>query len=281
MQAMLEMASITLLGLSILFVWMPTKQAWLVPYACFLICAIASGWVQPIGLLSLCVFGLIIRLSALGLQKWKAYAVNTLVVITALVAASHLAPGFTTLSLFENAQLSENTSWTALRFTADKPSFGLFLLVAKRDFLCSSLREFGRALNATIVVILAGCACIYLLSLMIHFMTFDISLSWLVAIWFIRNLVFTVVAEEVFFRGFVQPTIEGSLRTRHKAIIALLMTSLLFGVVHLYGGWQYGLLATAAGILYGYAFMNSRKLEMAMLAHVALNTGHMFFFSYP
>ena len=49
----------------------------------------------------------------------------------------------------------------------------------------------------------------------------------------------------------------------------------------MYGGWQYGLLATMAGVVYGYAFMRSGRIEMAIVAHTALNTGHVLLLSYP
>ncbi len=281
MHGPLTIVSILLLGLSILAVWLPNRRAWLAPYGCFIICALASGWIQPIAVLSLCTFSLVVWLSVLNLQGWKAYAVNTLVVLTALVAAAHIAPGFLSFSALEDTQLSDKTAWSALRFSADKPSIGLFLLVANRDFLCRSFSEFGRSLSAIAVVIIAGCAAIYLFSLQIGFIEVDVSFSWAIAIWFVRNLIFTVVAEEALFRGFIQPKIATQLSTRYASIIAVLLTALLFGSVHLYGGWQYGLIATIAGALYGYAFMKTGKIEMAMVAHVVLNLGHILFFSYP
>ena len=145
MHTPMAIASILLLGFSILAVWLPNRRAWLVPYGCFVIFALASGWIQPIAILSLCAFALVVWLSAINLQGWKAYAVNTLVVFTALAAAAHIAPGFLSFSILADTQLSDNTAWSALIFSADKPSIGLFLLVANRELLCRSFSEFRRA----------------------------------------------------------------------------------------------------------------------------------------
>jgi hypothetical protein len=281
MHTPLTIASILFLGLSIVAVWLPNRRAWLALYGCSIICALASGWIQPIAILSLCTFALVVWLSAWNLQGGKAYAVNTLVVFATIVAAAHIAPGFMSFNVLEDTQLSDRTAWSALRFSADKPSIGLFLLVSRREFLCRSFSELGCALATSAWVITAGCAAIYFFSLQIGFIELDVTFSWVIGIWFVRNLIFTVVAEEALFRGFIQPKIESHLSTRNRSIIAVLLTAILFGSVHLYGGWQYGLIATIAGVLYGYAFMKTGRLEMAMVAHVALNLGHILFFSYP
>lgn len=277
----LTIASILFLGLSMISVWMPSKRAWIAPYAGFIVCGLASGWIQPIALLSLCAFALVVRMSMLRLQRWRAFAVNTLVVITAVLAAAHIAPGFSSFTILENTRLSNETGWSSLRFSADKPSIGLFLLLANRDCLCRSFAEFARVLRKSVFAIILGCVSVYFISMQIGFIELDITFSWLILIWFIRNLMFTVIAEEALFRGFLQPRIETALDTRTSPYQAMFITAILFGSVHLYGGWQYGLVATIAGVLYGYVFMKTGRLELAIGAHIALNTGHLLFFSYP
>lgn len=278
---MIDVFAIIAMALSIAAVWSSVRYAWLGMYTVFVALALLAGWIKPIALLSLSVFALVVWLSTLKKTKLVSVAVNTLLVLVTLVAAARLAPGFTNILLLEDTQLSDNTGWSALRFSADKVSIGLFLLVAHRELLCKTLKEFSRILMPNIVPITAGCLGIYVVGLIVGFATLDVTLSPLVFIWLFRNLIFTVVAEEAFFRGFIQYRLQSSLASQHAPTYALIISAALFGLVHVYGGWQYGLLATMAGILYGYVFMKTGRIEISIVAHSVLNTGHVILLSYP
>jgi len=278
---MLELLAISAMSLSIAAVWSPVRHAWIGVYSVFIILALLAQWIKPIALLSLSVFALVVWLSTLKKTKLVAVGVNTLVVLVTLVAAARLAPGFTNILLLEDTQLSNNTGWSALRFSADKVSIGLFLLVAHRELLCKTLKECNRILVPNIVPVIVGCLGMYLVGLMVGFATVDVTWSPLVFVWLFRNLIFTVVAEEAFFRGFIQSRLQSSIVSPHAPIYALLISAVLFGLVHIYGGWEYGFLATLAGILYGYVFMKTGRIELSIVAHSVLNTGHVILLSYP
>ena len=89
------------------------------------------------------------------------------------------------------------------------------------------------------------------------------------------NLFFTCVAEEAFFRGFLQ-------RELGRALVgfgggqplAVGGSAALFGLAHWAGGWSYVLLAALAGLGYALAFRASGRIEMAILAHFGLNAVH-------
>lgn len=206
---------------------------------------------------------------------------NTFVVLVALIAAAHIAPGFNHILLLQDTRLSDSTGWSALRFSADKPSIGVFLLVAHRETLCRSIVELARTLSRVLPVIIAGCLPIYILALIIGFSTIDITASMTLIVWMLRNLFFTVVAEEAFFRGFIQSRLQNAIPSVHAQTFAIAISAAAFGSVHLYGGWQYGLLATLAGGMYAYAFHKTGRLEAAIVSHIALNTGHILLLSYP
>jgi membrane protease YdiL (CAAX protease family) len=84
--------------------------------------------------------------------------------------------------------------------------------------------------------------------------------------------VFTALPEETCFRGLIQGLVQ-----RHTArpISALLITSVLFGLAHLNNGpapdWRYFLLATLAGIAYGWAFQRTGRLAAPALAHLLVD----------
>ena len=63
-------------------------------------------------------------------------------------------------------------------------------------------------------------------------------------------------------------------------ILAIGIAGTLFGVAHVGGGWSYALLATLAGVVYGYGYWKTNRLEVPILTHVLLNAGHIVFFSY-
>ncbi|WP_186644786.1 CPBP family intramembrane glutamic endopeptidase [Fluviispira vulneris] len=100
------------------------------------------------------------------------------------------------------------------------------------------------------------------------------------------NLFLVCVAEEVFFRGFLQRKIFEFLSKYFKAkvsapVLANVFVAVLFGYAHLYSGYLFAIFAFIAGLGYGYAYQKSGKIEAAILAHFGLNLIHFIFFTYP
>ncbi len=67
-------------------------------------------------------------------------------------------------------------------------------------------------------------------------------------LWVLNNLLLVTLVEEALFRGYIQ----GGLSQHFKQLaygenLALLLASLLFGLVHPGAGWQWMLLASLAG----------------------------------
>ena len=83
--------------------------------------------------------------------------------------------------------------------------------------------------------------------------------------------VFVAVLEELFFRAWVQNLLERRLGRRG----ALLIASVLFGLSHFnkrnfgsaYFNWRYILLATIAGIFYGRAWREQRRVPASAITH--------------
>lgn len=100
------------------------------------------------------------------------------------------------------------------------------------------------------------------------------------------NLLLTCVAEEAFFRGLLQRPLYQWLSQRgvsanQAAWCAIVGVSILFGLAHLAGGGAYALVATIASVGYGWAYQRSGRIEVAIVAHAALNVVHMTLFTYP
>jgi membrane protease YdiL (CAAX protease family) len=81
------------------------------------------------------------------------------------------------------------------------------------------------------------------------------------------------LSEELIFRGLLQRWLAEAWG-RPRA--ALLVSSLLFGAVHLgfrgFPNWKFALLAALAGAGYGLAFDQARGIRAPMVAHAALVT---------
>lgn len=99
-------------------------------------------------------------------------------------------------------------------------------------------------------------------------------------IWVINNLFFTCVAEEGLFRGFFQESLS-QLKYKYSGNIAILIPAVFFGVMHYSGGLKYVILATIAGVSYGWIYKVTKRIEASILAHFLLNLTHILFFTYP
>ena len=90
---------------------------------------------------------------------------------------------------------------------------------------------------------------------------------------FVFTFLFIAVPEELFFRGWLQNLLERRLgRTP-----ALLLTALLFGLSHfnkraLHFNWRYVLLAALAGIFYGRAWRQDRRVGASAFTHACVDT---------
>jgi membrane protease YdiL (CAAX protease family) len=84
---------------------------------------------------------------------------------------------------------------------------------------------------------------------------------------------FIAVPEELFFRGWMQNLLE----RRIGAARGLLVTSVLFGLSHFnkraaFFNWRYVLLATIAGIFYGLAWRQRRRIGASAITHASVDT---------
>ncbi len=90
---------------------------------------------------------------------------------------------------------------------------------------------------------------------------------------FAYTFFFIAVPEELFFRGWVQNLLE----RRMGARAALLLTSVLFGLAHfnkrsVHFNWRYVLLAAVAGIFYGRAWRQQRRVAASAITHACVDT---------
>ena len=98
---------------------------------------------------------------------------------------------------------------------------------------------------------------------------------WQLPIIFIEIFFATAFVEELFFRGILQQELCNLMPTRFAWVVA----SLLFGLMHInnvgggheFPNWPYVILATIAGLGYGYVYQKTHSLLAAILLHTAVD----------
>ena len=87
------------------------------------------------------------------------------------------------------------------------------------------------------------------------------------------------LAEEFFFRAFLQTLLEKHLRSTR---LGLAIAAVIFGLAHLwfrsFPNWRFAIVGFAAGIFYGLAFLKARSVRASMVTHaLVVTTWRMFF----
>ncbi len=99
--------------------------------------------------------------------------------------------------------------------------------------------------------------------------------------------IFIAVPEELFFRAWVQNLLERRFESRldpdFARKTALVITSVLFGFSHfnkrsVHFNWRYVVLATIAGIFYGRAWRENRRVPASAIAHTTVDAIWSFWF---
>ena len=66
-----------------------------------------------------------------------------------------------------------------------------------------------------------------------------------------------------------------------REIAGLVMAAVVFGLAHYAGGVWSIVLATIAGVGYGWIFWRTNRIEASILTHFLVNTTHILCFTYP
>jgi membrane protease YdiL (CAAX protease family) len=287
---MRSIATFGLLGLAICSVWFPPirigKQLALPPWPLLFVAAVVaglfSGHVAWVGVMALAAFAILVYFAKQPLPSRALRAIaGALVIIGSLALGMHFVPGFHHAVLIPAVKISAEAPPYNLHASFDKASVGLFL-VALMSHRVNSRSEWRPVLGRTLPIVLATTACVITAGAALAFVRPDPKLSQYAPIFLATNLLFTCVTEEAFFRGFLQERLAARLKSvRFGSFIAVVSAGILFGLAHFAGGLTYVLLASIAGIGYGWAYASTKRIEAAILTHISVNAVHFFGFTYP
>jgi membrane protease YdiL (CAAX protease family) len=216
-----------------------------------------------------------------GADRTQRAAFSLLSFVLCFVLALHALPGFHNAVLISGAHFSVDSAPFTQYANFDKGAAGLVLLalLSKRAQTAQDWRML--CLKAAPIAIL-GSVVVLALATAIGFVRLDFKLPSYTPVFLAINLFFACLAEEAFFRGFIQERLARLLKKRAWGTwLAIFVSALLFGLVHMGGGWRYVMLASCAGLFYAWAYHATRKVEAAILAHFLLNAAHFVLFTYP
>lgn len=279
-----------LLAFSICAVWLPSIRVGaklVVPPSPFLLFgAIASGLAQGyltfLAVIWIAVLGLAARLAAQPVfMRWQRTLGTTAAGLLALALALHLLPGFHNPVLIANARFSVDAVPYTQYANFDKAVGGLLLLT----FLCRrarTLAEWRRLLRNACLPILTTTPIAVGLAIALRYVEPDFKLPAYTPVFLITNLLITCVAEEAFFRGFVQERLATALGFgRIGSAIVIVTSGVLFGLAHYPGGIAYSAISCVLGCGCAYSYAITRRIEAPILTHFALNAVHFVGFTYP
>jgi hypothetical protein len=96
---------------------------------------------------------------------------------------------------------------------------------------------------------------------------------------------FVALPEEILFRGVIFNQLQKLWIGRAGPAPALILSSLIFGLAHLnnfpYGDPRYALIATWAGICYGWAYLRTGNLIAGVLVHTSVDVIHRLILTTP
>lgn len=260
------------LGLAVLLCLARQQRSGLILLGVALLTALWLERLSPVAAL-VSLAGLLLAWRTPGLpQPWRGVAL-TLVLLWAMALTLHLVPGFDNLKVLDRVQAGPASVPFTLYLNLDKPLIFFGLLLAWPALLGPGGTMRWRPLALLILPL----AALLITAWQLGALKPEVGLPhwwWLFAF---NNLVFTCVAEEALFRGFIQQGVA----SRSKPWLGLLVASLLFGAAHLAGGPLLVLFAALAGVCYGLAFQLSGRLSVAILLHFLFNFAHLALFTYP
>lgn len=204
-----------------------------------------------------------------------------LVFIFSILLWYHKIPGFSNWLIVNSIMLSQDSLPFSMYLNFDKPLIGIFILGFGSLPLLKSRKAWVDMFIKTLPMALIGTFVIAGLAYYFGYIKFEPKWGSFFIVWFLNNLFLSTITEEVLFRGFIQNYLLFAFKKLKIGNgLALLIAATLFAVVHT-GGLTYILLAFISGILYGWVYIRTNRIEASILTHLLLNSTHLLLFTYP
>lgn len=272
------------LYLTVVSLWLP--KSWkpftsILSFATALVLGLLSHIIMPIGLIPIFSLALVLYYSQVTTTNLLRFFGYSLILLLSIGLASHLCPGFYNLKVIDHVYISKNAIPYTLYLNFDTAVVGI-LILGITHHLISKKQDWIQLFKKTIFPFLGLIFIVMLLAISLGLVRFDPKLPSSLPIWFITNLLFVSVAEEAIFRGFLQKNITLLLSKKaYGNYLSIVITAVLFGLMHYMGGIKYIFLALISGLGYGWIYNRTQYIESAIVSHFGLNLIHFIFFTYP
>ena len=284
-ESLLQITTYFALTISLASFWISTdKRISLVLFSISVIIGLISGGINYLSLASITVFGFLIYLFY---QKNFSAPIKVLlffsILILTVLTFLHKVPGYDNWQAVKDIKLSRNSATFEMWFNFDKPLIAFFLLFFAYKPI-SRIVQYKEIFNRSFIFFVPLIIVLFIFGTAVSYVVFDPKLPsfTLILLWMVKMLFFTVIAEEFFFRFFLQNNLTILFKKlKHAEIWGLILTSMIFGLFHFSGGWAFAFLAFVSGLLYGGVYLKTKYIESAILLHFLVNLVHFFFFSYP
>lgn len=279
------MLSYGFLYISVLLLWLPGSQkvpVWGFALFISIILGLTNHQLDVVAIVPM----ILLAFSAYYSQTEKTYIfvrviAGIFVVMLSIGLAAHQFPGFNNLNVLDHVYISNNAIPFTLYLNFDKTMVGIFILGFGHQ-LISNKKEWLLLFKQLVVKAPIVILSVIIAAFILGFVKFDPKIPESIFIWAITNLLFVCMAEEAFFRDFIQKNLALMMKkVKYGNYIALLIAAILFGLAHYAGGTKYVILATVAGIGYGWVYLATKRIEGSILTHFGLNLTHFLLFTYP
>lgn len=230
---------------------------------------IYAGLLDPLAFLSLL---LLFICSHLYFTKNRPLFLGIGLAILCWLLSKNWILGFYNWQAIRNLRISDESLPFSLFFSYNKAFVGIALLLFLGPL--KPLRLL-KDLKKNWFIPLLTIATLPLVALFFSHIHVNLKYHTVFPLWLFHNFFFVCMPEEALFRGFIQKELN------EKPLLALLASSLLFGVFHAHWGATMLLLGTVAGLFYGWIWMRTERLEAPIALHLLVNICHFFFFTYP
>jgi membrane protease YdiL (CAAX protease family) len=285
----IQLVAPILLAFTVLSLWVGSRAAWPIFLTLTFLAGCAAGqltWLSGLWTLLLAGACYAYAKELPRSSKWLVGSVKAAglagIVILSVAMGFHALPGFHNIHALSATRLSSRSIPYDQWIDFDKTIAGVLILGIVYRRLIKETSRWVAALRRAAIPAVVTIVLVVLLSAAFGYVQWDPKWTSQFWLWAAINLLATCTSEEAFFRAFILAEIERLFARRPAgAIIAIASSSLLFGIAHAAGGWQYVTLAIVAGAGYGMVFYRSQSVEGSILAHFALNAVHFLLFTYP
>lgn len=275
----LATAAYALLAAAIVSVWWPARvgrvPVWAGVFALACAAALAARVLQPTGLVALLALAALLWPAKRAERAPVRIFATGLAAVYVLLLSLHVVPGFANVRVLDQVRFTADAAPFTLYLNFDKGAAGL-LVIAMLAQRAHDTATFARALRTGAIACAALVLPVAAIGAAIGWFHFAPKLPPQAPLFLATNLLLVCVAEDAFFRTFVQQPLQA-----YGNAVAIPIAALAFGLAHLAGGWEYVLLAGVAGTGYAWAYARTRCVEAAIAAHFCTNALHFCLFTYP